>query len=89
VQPQGIFDVLIEGQVDRRPLPLDVGARAEARALAGEHHGTDVVADRGKRLEQLADELGVEGVAPLGPGERDTQNIGLPLDAQRCHPGAS
>ena len=53
VEPQRILDVLLEAEVDRGALPLDVGARAEARPVAGEHDDARV-ADVRERLVQLA-----------------------------------
>ena len=72
VEPERVLDVLLVREVDRRALPLDVGARAEALALAGEHDSARV-ADVRERLRQLADQLGVERVAPLGLRDRDLQ----------------
>jgi N-acetylneuraminate lyase len=65
-------------------LPLDVGARAEARAFAREQHRPSV-ADVGEGLRQLGDERRVEGVPPLGPGEHDAANGTVSLDAEGGH----
>ena len=79
-----VLDVLLVGEVDRRALPLDVGAGAEALALAGEHDGAGV-ADVCERLGQIPDQLSVERVAPLGPGEGDSQDRPVTFDSQRAH----
>jgi len=84
VEPHRVLDVPLVSEVDRGALPLDVGAGAEAGAVAGEHHRPRV-ADVGERLGQRGDELGVEGVPPLRTGERDVQDVTFPLDAQSAH----
>ncbi len=79
-----IGDVRIEIEVDRRPHPLDVGARAEARAVAREDDragGTDVH----ERLGELGDQRCVEGVPRLRTGERHAQDVVVPFDAERAH----
>ena len=38
-----------------------------------------------ERLGQLADQLGVEGVPPLGLRDRDAQDVAVSLDAERTH----
>ena len=53
VQAQRVLDVLLVREVDRRALPLDVGAGAEALALARQDDRARV-ADIGERLGQLA-----------------------------------
>ncbi len=73
-EPHSVLDVLVVGEVDRRALPLDVGTGAEARAVAGEHDRARVP-DVGERLGQLCDQRGVEGVPPLGTGQRDAQDV--------------
>ena len=83
-EAQRVLDVLLVGEVDRRALPVDVGAGAEALALAGEHDGARV-ADVGERLGQIPDQLRVERVAPLGPGERDSQDRPVAFDSERAH----
>ena len=70
VEAQRVLDVLLEAEVDRRALPLDVGAGAEARPVAGEHDDARV-ADVGERLVQLRDQRRVERVSPLRLRERD------------------
>ena len=84
VEAERVLDVLLVRQVDRRALPLDVGARAERRAFAGEHDGARV-ADVRERLGELADQLRVEGVAPLRLRERHAQHCSVALDPQARH----
>ncbi len=79
-----VLDVLVVGEVDRGALPLDVGAGAEAGALAGEHDGA-CVSDVGERFRQLGDERRVEGVPPVGAGERDAQNVAVAFDPKSLH----
>jgi hypothetical protein len=79
VQPQRVLGVLLEGEVDRGALPLDVGAGAEARALSREHDHTGV-ADVGESLGQLPDQLGVEGVSALRARHRDAEKLAVVLD---------
>ena len=43
------------------------------------------VADVAEGLGQLADELRVERVSPLGLVDRDAKNRSVPLDPQRAH----
>src|SRR5581483_11109220 len=80
----GVGHVLLEREAHGRTHPLDVGARAEARAVAGEDdrvHASDV----DECLRQLADQLSVERVAPVRSRERDAQDRVVALDAQRAH----
>ena len=72
-EPHGVVDVLVEGEVDRGPLPLDVGAGAEALAFAGEQDDARI-SDVRERLVQLGDQLRVERIAPLRLGERHPQD---------------
>ena len=83
-QRVGVGDVLVVGEVDRLPHPLDVGAGAEARALAGEDDRPRL-ADVDECLRQLGDRGRVERVARLGPGEGDPEDVVVPLDPQRVH----
>ena len=46
VQAHRVLDVLVVGEVDRRALPLDVGAGAEGGAFAGEDDGARVADQR-------------------------------------------
>ena len=84
VQPHRVLDVLVEREVDRGALPLDVGACAEALALAGQHHRA-CVPGLGERFGQLRDQLRVEGVAALGARQRDAQHVSVPFTAQPAH----
>ncbi len=79
-----VGDVLVVGELDRASHPLDVGAGAEARAVACEHDGARL-ADVDERLGELVDQRRVERVARLGPGEGDPEDVVVPLDAQRVH----
>ena len=84
VEPHRVLDVLVVREVDRRALPLDVGARAERRPLALEQDGPRI-ADVGERVRQLRDEAGVEGVPSLGLRERDPEDVSVANDLQRSH----
>ena len=84
VQPHGVLDVLVVGQVDRRALPLDVRAGAEARPLAREHDRSRIPNDY-ERLAQLGDERGVEGVSTLRARERDAKDDSVTFEAQPAH----
>ncbi len=84
VQAHRVFDVLVIGEVDGRALPLDVGAGAEALALAGEDDDAGVP-DQRERLGQLPDQRGVEGVAPLRLGQRHAVDRAVALGAESRH----
>ena len=60
-------------EIERGAHPVDVRAAAEDVAFACEHDRANVVGRRDPRedLVQPRDDLGVEGVAHLGPRERD------------------
>ena len=73
VQAERVLDVLLVAEVDRRALPVDVGAGAEALALTRQDDGPRV-ANVGEGLGQLANELRVEGVSPLGLVDRDSED---------------
>ncbi len=81
VEPHRILDVLVEREVDRRTLPLDVGARAEAPAFPGEHH-TAGVADVGERFCESGDERRVECVVAFRAGERHAEDVPVPANVQ-------
>src|SRR5581483_7862592 len=81
VQAEGVLDVLVDAEIDRGALPVDVRARAEAGALSGQNDGARV-ADVRERVVQPRDQRGVEGVTPLGPRERDAQDGAVALDFQ-------
>jgi len=83
-EPHRVIDVLVEGEVDRRSLPLDVGAGAEALPLAGEQDGTRI-SDILERFVQPGDQLGVEGIAPLRLCERHPQDRPVALHSQPRH----
>ncbi len=79
-----VGDVRIERQSHRPAHPLDVGARTEARAFAGEDDcpgATNV----DERLGELGDEPRVERVAPVRPRKRDAQDGAVALDTQVRH----
>lgn len=86
--PHGIRvgDVRLQVEIGRGAHPFDVGAGAEAWPLAGEHDraGRPYVDER---LGELGDQGRIECVARLGPGERDSEDVVLPLDAKRAHGG--
>ena len=84
IQAQGVLDVLVEGEVDRRALPFDVRPRAEARAVAGEHDRARV-AHVPERVCEVGDQLCVEGIAPVGPRERHAQDVAVTLDPEPAH----
>ena len=75
-----IGDVRVDVEIDRGAHPFDVGAGAEARPVAGEHHGA-ARAHVDERLGELGDQGGIERVARLGPRERDAKNVVAPA---RC-----
>ena len=85
IEPHRVLDVLVEGEVDRRALPLDVGAGAKAAALPGEHHAAGV-ADVGERVGERGDERRVECVVTFRAGERHAQDVPVAADVQ---PGLS
>ena len=84
VEPHRVLDVLLVGEVDRCPLPLDVRTRAERRAFALEEHGAGV-ADVRECVGELGDESGVERVAPLRLRERYAQDVPVPDELERRH----
>src|SRR5207302_3636801 len=84
VEPQRVLDVLFEGEVDRRALPLDVGARAEAGAVPGENDGARL-AHLAECVAQLADQRGVERVPPLRLRDRDAEEAALAFGPERAH----
>ena len=88
VEAEGVLDVLLVGEVDRRALPLHVRSCAERLAVAAEEDRPRVP-DVAERLCQLGDELGVEGVAALGPRQCDAQHRPISLYAQPAHAGAA
>src|SRR5205807_1973014 len=75
--------VLLEAEVDRRPLPFDVRAGAEARPIAGEHDRPRV-ADVRERVVQCRDQLGVERVAALGLRERHAKQRPVAFDPKHA-----
>jgi hypothetical protein len=87
-EPQGVLHVLLVREVGRRAHPLDVGAGREGRAVAGQHDRADV-AHVTERVRQLADQVGVERVVPLGPRECHAQQMTVRLDPQRRHAAKS
>ena len=82
-----IGDVFVVAQIERAAHPVDVGAAAKRLAFAREHHRTDrgVLGDGKKHRAQLANDFGVEGVANVGPGERDARHRAVDGDLDRCH----
>ena len=88
VEAEGVLDVLVVAQVDRGALPLDVGAGAEARPLAGEHDRARV-ADVGEGVGELGDQRRVEGVPPLRARQRDAEDGVVTLDAEGLHGGGA
>ena len=81
-----VGDVGLEVERDGGAHPLDVGAGAEARPVAGEQHRARL-ADVDERLGQLCDQVGVEGVSRLGPRQRDPEQVVVALDAKCPHQG--
>ncbi len=79
-----VRDVLVERERDRRAHPLDIGAGAKARALAGEDDCSRA-ADVDEGLLKLADELRVERVAAFRARQRDPQHRAVTVDAKRAH----
>src|SRR5438445_2410844 len=76
VQPSGVGLVLLQGEVARGPLPVDVRARTEDRTVPGEDHGTETarrfLAKRCKRFGEGRDEFCVERVPNLWPRQGDS-----------------
>ena len=72
----GVDGVGFEAQIERAAHPVDVGAAAEHFAFAGQDDGADVVGGRDARedIVQLGDDVGIEGVAHVGAGERDARD---------------
>src|SRR5262249_6578185 len=83
-EPPVVLDVFVVGELDRRALPTDVGARAEALPFAGEDHDARV-ADVAECACEVGDQSGVEGVPALRPVERDAEDIPVALGPDRCH----
>ena len=85
VQPSGVGLVLLQGEVARGALPVDVRARTEDRTVPGEDHGTETarrfLAKGRKRLGEGRDELCVERVPNLWPRQGDSGH-----DASRASP---
>ena len=79
-----VLDVLLVAQLDRRAHPLDVGAGAEALALAGQHNRARV-ADVGERVAQRRDQVGVERVPAVRSCERDAEDAAVAFDAEVGH----
>ena len=73
--------VLLVGDVDRGTHPVDVRAGREARSVTGEDDGTGAT-DADEGLRELRDQRRVEGVPPVGAGERDAEDVAVPLRAQ-------
>ena len=78
-----VGEVLVEAEIDRRTLPFDVRAGAEARPLAGQDDDA-CVADLRERLVQPCDQRGVEGIAAFGPGQGDAQDGPVTFDVQHA-----
>jgi dihydrodipicolinate synthase/N-acetylneuraminate lyase len=83
-EAEGVFDVLLVGQVDRGALPFDVGAGAEALALTREDYGTRIP-DVRECVGELRDQRRVERVVSLGARQGDLQDGPVPLDRERAH----
>lgn len=83
-QAHRVLDVVVEGKVDCRSLPFDVGAGAEAFAVPSEEHEPGV-ANVGERLSQIPDELGVERVPTLRLRQGDSQDRSVSLHSQPAH----
>ena len=84
VEAERVLDVFVVGEIDRRALPVDVGAGAEALAVTRQHDCSRV-ADVGEGLGQLADQFRIERVAAFGARQRDPQQRAVTLDPQRAH----
>ncbi len=84
VEAHGVLDVLVVGEVDRCPLPVDVGAGAEARPLACQDN-RPCVADVGERRRELGDQRRVERVPSLRLRQGDAENRAVAFDPERAH----
>ena len=80
----GVGEVLIVAVLRHALHPVEVGAGAERRAVAGEDDDAHlVILPHGdERVVQLLDESIVERVAQLGPVERDACNAALLVDSE-------
>ena len=76
-QPPRVVDVLLVAELDRGAHPLDVGAGAEALALAREHDRARASPTSANASVSSAISVGVEGVAPLGPRQRDAEDVAV------------
>ena len=88
--------VALDVERHRRAHPVDVGAGAERRTVAGEDDGPQLgrrlAGEAGERRPELGDQRGVERVVDLGAGERDAgDGAGRsgPLDPEHPAHGAS
>src|SRR5215469_6090330 len=79
---QRVVDILVMGVIETGAHPIEVGSRAEARAIAGKHARADVVVavQLLERFTQLGDELLVERVVDFWAGESHTGGKPAPLD---------
>jgi thiosulfate reductase cytochrome b subunit len=80
--PFGVAHVRIEAQLERGTHPIDVGAAAKDAPLAVEDDHANVVGGGNARegLVELGDDLGIEGVTNLGPGECDASDAGADVE---------
>ena len=83
-ETEGVFDVLLVGQVDGGALPLDVGPGAEALPFARQDDRARVP-DVREGFGELPDESRIEGIAPLRAREDDLQHGTVPFDSERAH----
>ena len=81
VEPHRVLDVLVEREVDRRTLPFDVGAGAEALPFAGQHDAASVAHVR-ERVGERGDERRVERVAAVGARQRHAEDATVAVDVQ-------
>ena len=79
-----VGDVGVVVERDRGAHPVDVGAGAEARTIAGKEDRSRL-ADVDERFRQLGDQLCVERVARLRPRQRDAQEVVVAFDLERAH----
>lgn len=69
-QRKGVFEILVFGVIRRAAHPFEIASRRKHLALALQYHDARASGHKSERLSQKGDQLVVEGVANLRPGER-------------------
>ena len=83
----GVGDVALVRELAGGAHPLEVGAGAERGAAPRQHDCAQglVRRERRERLVHGRDQVGVEGVAPLGPVEPHPRDAALALERETAH----